>query len=298
MEHPLDEEGTELLAGQCPAPHPAAGLPGRPAQQVRLPGLLCCGGRDGSGSGPGTAGGEGQGFMSGNVPGGRCAGRVVSPTLVGMGCCMQGCNGSPPDPPSPQLLPRRGPWTQCKGEERRVIATPMSAQPGLALTQGRAGSPNNHSPPTHCHGCPHTSSICRRGLSTFPGISCPIPSPAQSQAPPNQPLSPLLALPDTEAKRERCRTSIPEPPPARYLPKGMRVRRDASLDGHVPGWTHAKAPAPAHGVEVGGTSGRGWPAQGVLGLSSPPPYPAPRRPLLHLLPRRGLLLSWCLTKRG
>lgn len=67
MEHPLDEEGAELLAGERPAPHPVAGLPGHPAQQVRLPGLLRCKGRDGSGPGPGRAGGEGRGLMPGGV---------------------------------------------------------------------------------------------------------------------------------------------------------------------------------------------------------------------------------------
>lgn len=269
MEHPLDEEGTELLAGQRPAPHPVAGLPGRPAQQVRLPGLLCWGSRDVSGSGPGTASGEGQGIMSGDVRGERCAGRVVSPTLVGMGCCMQGCKGSPPDPPNPQLLPRRGPWTQCKGDERRVTATSMSAQPGLALTRGRAGSPNNHRPPPTAMAAP-TPALSPEGAWVH-SLGFHVPSqalprarlPQTSHCPHSSPC-PTPRPGGSDAARASLSLSLPTTCPKGCVSKGMSPWTDTCPDGHMP-WPQ---PQPT-GWRWGAPSGRVWPAQRVPGVSSP-----------------------------
>lgn len=103
MEHPLDEEGAELLASELPAPHPAAGLPGPPPQQVCLLGLLCCKGRDGAGagskSGSGKAGSKGQGLTPGSAQGGIVS-AGTSPQPSRDGCCMQGHNRTPRAPSS------------------------------------------------------------------------------------------------------------------------------------------------------------------------------------------------------
>ena len=192
------------------------------------------------------------------------------PTPAGMGHCMRGHDGTP-SPPSPQLLPRRAPWAQCKGEERGVTATPVPARPQLAPIQGSAGSPNYCSPPDS-RGWPHASTISRRrGLDTSPGISCPIPTPTQSWAPPNPPLSLLLALPNALGDTPRpngsdaARVPLSLPLPA-ACPKG-RVSEGMPADGCMPGWT--RATAPAQGVEVGGTQRQGLGSSGVPGLSSP-----------------------------
>lgn len=175
VEHPLGEESAELAAGERPAPHPAAERLRCPPQQVRLPGLLRCRGTDGS-------------ARDSCQPGCReWCWQGHPPTPAGTGCCMQ----EPPAPQnSPQLLPRRAPLAQCKGEERGVTAAR-----GSAPTQGRAGAPNHHSPTPDSRGCPHASYPSRiKGLDMPPGISYPIPTPAQSWASPNPSSSQILAL--------------------------------------------------------------------------------------------------------
>lgn len=121
---------------------------------------------------------------------------------------------------------------------------PAPAQPGLAPTQGRAGSPNYRSllrlpwlPPRQLY-------LQRRGMDTSPGISCPILIPAQSWAPPNPRPSLLLTLPDvlgdtprpggSDAARMSLSLPLPAACPKGCVPEGMPVWMDVCPDGHEP----------------------------------------------------------------
>ena len=88
VEHPLGEESAELAAGERPASHPAAALPRRPPQQIRLPGLLRCQDREGLARGRCQAG---------------CGGTGDPPTPAGTGCCVQESPVPPQTAPSSYL---------------------------------------------------------------------------------------------------------------------------------------------------------------------------------------------------
>lgn len=126
------------------------------AQPLTLPQACPAAPRSRSVSRGSSAAGAQRGLPRGSWQAGRGGtgcGQGHPPNPKGMGCCVQ--EPPAPSPHSPQLLPRRAPLAQCKGEERGVTVTR-----GSAPTQGRAGAPNHHSPPDS-HGCPHTSSPSR-----------------------------------------------------------------------------------------------------------------------------------------
>lgn len=86
VEHPLGEESAELAAGERPAPHPAAGLPRRPPQQIRLPGLLRCQDREGVARGRCQAG---------------CGGQGIPPPQQGRDAACRSPQSLPKQPPAP-----------------------------------------------------------------------------------------------------------------------------------------------------------------------------------------------------